>query len=133
MAFPLPVPEAVTKALPPGTSVLLALSGGVDSGLTLALMAHLDCEIETVTFRNFCYGDMGETSRNCCSLDAIEGARRLAVQVYGGHLGARSDRDSHDPDSRLNSRAWYRKASRRMLWLVLCCPVKDMLRMGTLP
>jgi tRNA-uridine 2-sulfurtransferase len=85
MSFPLPVPAELRDLAPPGTSVLLGVSGGVDSSFALALLAHLDCDVHCVTFKNFCTADGefgGEDNRSCCSLDAIEDARRLAAR-YG--------------------------------------------------
>ena len=36
MTFPLPIPDSVRRDLPPGTGVLLGISGGGDSAVTLA-------------------------------------------------------------------------------------------------
>jgi len=73
--------------LPPGTGVLLGLSGGVDSALCLALLDHLGCDVQTVTFKNFCYSEDERvmTEKSCCSLDAIEDARRLAHRFGANH------------------------------------------------
>ena len=80
MTFPLPIPEPLRRALPPGTGVLLGISGGVDSAVALAVLKALECDVQCVTFKNFCYSaDQVElTEKSCCSLDAIEDARRLA-------------------------------------------------------
>ena len=87
MTFPLPIPAELRRRLAPGTTVLLGLSGGVDSAVSLALLRALDCDVQCVTFKNFCYGDasgeLGE--RSCCSLDAIEEARRLAARFDAPH------------------------------------------------
>ena len=87
MSFPLPVPEELRRKLPPGTGVLLGLSGGVDSALSLALLNHLGCDVQTVTFKNFCYNEDERvlTEKSCCSLDAIEDARRLARRFGANH------------------------------------------------
>lgn len=80
MTFPLDIPAPLAARLPAGTGVLLGLSGGVDSAVTLALLRALECDVQCVTFKNFCHGpdaeDLSETS--CCSLEAIDEARRLA-------------------------------------------------------
>jgi tRNA-specific 2-thiouridylase len=79
MSCPLPIHPDLRRALPPGTSVLLALSGGVDSAVSLAVLRALECEVLTVTFKNFCYSDdLDPGDRACCSLDAIDTARSLA-------------------------------------------------------
>ncbi len=86
MAFPLPIPEELRRAVKPGARVLLALSGGVDSALALAMLADLGAEILAVTFKNFCYGpDADPGGKSCCSLDAIEDARALAVRFGARH------------------------------------------------
>jgi len=91
MTPPLHICDELRRSVAPGTSVLLALSGGVDSALSLALLRALDCEVLTVTFKNFCYGETEAqtgattTTRACCSLDAIEDARRLADRFGARH------------------------------------------------
>ena len=79
MTFPLPIPASLRRDLPPGTGVLLGISGGVDSAVTLALLRALECDVQCVTFKNFCYSDEDAfTDKSCCSLEAIDDARRLA-------------------------------------------------------
>lgn len=87
MTFPLPIPEPLRRDLPPGTGVLLGLSGGVDSAVALAVLRELGCRVECVTFRNFCYADDAEaaTEQSCCSLEAIDQARRLAALAGAPH------------------------------------------------
>ncbi len=87
MTFPLPIPEPLRRDLPPGTGVLLGLSGGVDSAVALAVLRELGCRVECVTFRNFCYADRDEaaTEQSCCSLEAIDQARRLATLAGSPH------------------------------------------------
>jgi len=86
MNFPLPIPEALRRAVPPGASVLLALSGGVDSALSLAVLRALGCEVLAVTFKNFCYGDREDIGgKACCSLEAIADARDLARRFGSRH------------------------------------------------
>ena len=87
MTFPLPIPDPLRRALPPGTGVLLGISGGVDSAVTLALLHALGCDVQCVTFKNFCYSDedFAFTDKSCCSLEAIEDARRLASGFDASH------------------------------------------------
>ncbi len=87
MTFPLPIPEPLRRRLPPGTGVLLGLSGGVDSAVTLALLRALECDVQCVTFKNFCYAEADDdlTEKSCCSLDAIDEARRLAGRFGAPH------------------------------------------------
>lgn len=87
MTFPLDIPEPLRQALKPGTGVLLGISGGVDSAVTLALLRALKCDVQCVTFKNFCYSedDVELPEKSCCSLDAIEDARRLARKFDAPH------------------------------------------------
>jgi len=86
LTFPLPLAEDLRRRLPPGTRVLLGVSGGVDSAVALAVLTELGCEVACVTFKNFCYGEDDRfTDRSCCSLDAIDAARRLAARFGAAH------------------------------------------------
>lgn len=89
MDFPLPIPPALRQTAPAGTRVLLALSGGVDSAVALAVLRHLGCEVTAVTFKNFCLGEAGpegaDGERSCCSLEAAEDARRVAASLGARH------------------------------------------------
>ncbi len=87
MAFPLQIPAPLRRALPPGTGVLLGISGGVDSAVALAVLQELDCDVQCVTFKNFCYSeeDIVPDEQSCCSLDAIEDAGRLARRFGAQH------------------------------------------------
>ena len=88
MTFPLPVPAELRAAAPPGTGVLLGVSGGVDSSFALVLLKHLGCDVHCVTLKNFCVSDGafgGTDNKSCCSLDAIDGARRLAARFESRH------------------------------------------------
>lgn len=87
MAFPLPVPEPLRQVLKPGTGVLLGISGGVDSAVALAVLQELGCDVQCVTFKNFCHGDedIVADEQSCCSLDAIEDAGLLARRFGARH------------------------------------------------
>jgi len=88
MAFPLPIPAELRVEIPAGSRVLLAISGGVDSSVALAVLRELGCDVVAVTFKNFCYGEMGpieDDGRSCCSIEAIEEARRIARRFDARH------------------------------------------------
>ena len=87
MTFPLEIPDVLRRQLPPGTGVLLGISGGVDSAVTLALLKALECDVQCVTFKNFCYSEdqIDLTEKSCCSLEAIDDARRLAHSFDAPH------------------------------------------------
>lgn len=88
MTFPLPLPADLRDAVPPGSGVLLGVSGGVDSSLALAALQALGCRVHTVTLKNFCTAEGafgGEANTSCCSLDAIDTARRQAAAAGVAH------------------------------------------------
>jgi tRNA-specific 2-thiouridylase len=58
--------------------VLAAMSGGVDSAVAAALLAEQGHEVIGVTLRLACYGKTPLSPRACCTLDAIDDARRVA-------------------------------------------------------
>jgi len=81
------------------TRVLVAMSGGVDSGVAAALLAEQGHEVIGVTLRLWCHGngpevDAGARSpgrapvsgaRACCTLEAIEEARAVARRMGFPH------------------------------------------------
>ncbi|HRX50109.1 MAG TPA: tRNA 2-thiouridine(34) synthase MnmA [Candidatus Krumholzibacteria bacterium] len=88
MTFPLPFPQDLHDAVPSGSGVLLGVSGGVDSSVALAALTALGCRVHTVTLKNFCTSEGafgGEGNTSCCSLDAIDAARRQAAAAGVAH------------------------------------------------
>jgi tRNA-specific 2-thiouridylase len=62
------------------------MSGGVDSSVAAALLARDGWDVVGITMRNFCYGDLpAGSATGCCSLEAIEDARRVAERVGVPH------------------------------------------------
>ena len=61
--------------------VLAAMSGGVDSAVAAALLAEQGHDVTGVTLRLACYGKTPLSPRACCTLDAIDDARRVAMSM----------------------------------------------------
>jgi tRNA-uridine 2-sulfurtransferase len=77
--------EAPTAAPDRPRRVLAAMSGGVDSAVAAALLAERGDEITGVTLRLWCYGKTPLSPRACCTLDAIDDARRVAQRCGFPH------------------------------------------------
>ncbi len=60
--------------------ILVAMSGGVDSSVTAALLADQGHDVIGVTMKLFCYGD-DVPNRPCCSLDSIVDAASVAEKI----------------------------------------------------
>jgi tRNA-uridine 2-sulfurtransferase len=58
-------------------SVLVAMSGGVDSSLAAALLVEQGYAVTGVTMHLWAGEEMEQGPSSCCSLDAAEGARRV--------------------------------------------------------
>ncbi|MGH7542758.1 MAG: tRNA 2-thiouridine(34) synthase MnmA [Gemmatimonadota bacterium] len=71
----------------PGTRVLVAMSGGVDSSVAAAILVERGCDVVGVTMKNFCYSEVPEehAAAACCSLEAIEDARAVARRLGIAH------------------------------------------------
>ena len=65
--------------------VLAAMSGGVDSGVAAALLAERGWDVTGVTLKLFCYGSSPMSERACCTVDAIDDARRVAGRMGFTH------------------------------------------------
>jgi tRNA-specific 2-thiouridylase len=66
--------------------VLVAMSGGVDSGVAAALLAEQGHEVTGVTLRLWCLGHAPAAPRACCTLEAIEEARGVARRLGFPHF-----------------------------------------------
>lgn len=65
----------------PKHTILVAMSGGVDSSVAAALLAEQGHTVIGVTMKTFCYSDTPTGSRTCCGLDGIRDARRVADRL----------------------------------------------------
>lgn len=69
-----------------GARVLLAMSGGVDSGVSALALAEAGYTVAGLTMKNYCYGDAGAPERSCCSMDAIDDARSVCQRAGIRHM-----------------------------------------------
>src|SRR5262249_17467604 len=66
-------------------TVLVAMSGGVDSSVAAALLAERGFEVVGATLKLWCYEEREPSPRACCSLEAIADARSIAVRLGFAH------------------------------------------------
>ncbi len=66
--------------------VLAAMSGGVDSAVAAALLAEQGHDVTGVTLKLWCYGTTPASPRACCTLDAIDDARAVAMRMGFAHF-----------------------------------------------
>jgi tRNA-specific 2-thiouridylase len=60
----------------PDAAVLVAMSGGVDSSVAALLVRDAGYRAVGLTMKNYCYGDTGGPMRSCCSIEAVQDAKR---------------------------------------------------------
>jgi tRNA-uridine 2-sulfurtransferase len=71
----------MTSAASKGETVLVAMSGGVDSSVAAALLVEQGYRVLGATMKTFCYSETPSHARTCCGLDGIMDARRVADQL----------------------------------------------------
>ncbi|MEO0270742.1 MAG: tRNA 2-thiouridine(34) synthase MnmA [candidate division WOR-3 bacterium] len=70
--------------------VILAISGGIDSSTALFLLKNMGAEIEAITL--FLW-DKNSHKRSCCSIEAVQRARRICYRLKVKHTVIDSRRD----------------------------------------
>jgi len=65
--------------------VLAAMSGGVDSAVAAALLAEQGHDVFGVTLRLACMGKSPTHAKACCTLEAMDDARRVATTMGFSH------------------------------------------------
>ena len=76
--FNLPDPNPIDSALPRGERVVVAMSGGVDSSVAAGLLARQGCDVIGITMQLWPSDLPKNHESGCCSLSAVEDARRVA-------------------------------------------------------
>ncbi|HEX6309709.1 MAG TPA: tRNA 2-thiouridine(34) synthase MnmA [Longimicrobiales bacterium] len=66
-------------------TVLVAMSGGVDSSVAAALLVEQGHRVIGATMKTFCYTDANSSGKTCCGLDGIMDARRVAESLGVPH------------------------------------------------
>jgi tRNA-specific 2-thiouridylase len=61
--------------------VVVAMSGGVDSAASSMMLRDAGFRVVGLTMKNFCFGDEPIPERSCCSIEAIEDARRVCDKI----------------------------------------------------
>lgn len=63
------------------STILCAMSGGVDSSVAAALLVEQGHRVIGATMKTFCYADTPAHARTCCGLDGIANARRVCDRL----------------------------------------------------
>jgi tRNA-specific 2-thiouridylase len=74
-------------------TVLVAMSGGVDSSVAAALLVEQGHRVIGVTMKTFCYSEVEGPSKTCCGLDGIMDARAVADRLGIPHYVFDVERD----------------------------------------
>jgi tRNA-specific 2-thiouridylase len=67
-------------------TVLAAMSGGVDSSVTAALLARAGHRVTGATIKTFCYSEVDGPENTCCGLEGIADAKAVAGRVGFPHF-----------------------------------------------
>lgn len=66
-------------------TILVAMSGGVDSSLAAALLVEQGHRVIGATMKTFCYSENSGPTRTCCGLDGILDARQVCERLGVPH------------------------------------------------
>ena len=79
-------PLKAHPALKPGDRIAVAMSGGVDSSVTAALLHRAGYEVVGVSLQLFDKTGQGSAEGRCCTLDDFQDARRVAFELGFPHF-----------------------------------------------
>lgn len=66
-------------------TILVALSGGVDSTVAALLLREQGHQVLAATLKTFCYGDLPGGPKSCCGLEGLSMARSVAAALGVAH------------------------------------------------
>ena len=69
------------KARPEDTRIVVAMSGGVDSSVVAALLAHQGYDVVGITLQLYDHGEAVAKARSCCAGQDIHDARQAASHI----------------------------------------------------
>jgi len=75
------------------STILVAMSGGVDSAVAAALLVANGHKVIGVTMKLWCYAEGPSPSRGCCTLDAIDDCRAVARRMGFPHYVLNLERE----------------------------------------
>src|SRR5258705_4480797 len=90
---PLPDPPVMNFLPDEPSTILVAMSGGVDSSVAAAVLAEHGHTVIGVTMKLWCYAEGPSPSRGCCTLEAIDDARAVARRMGFTHYVLDLERD----------------------------------------
>jgi len=75
------------------STILVAMSGGVDSAVAAAMLVEQGHTVIGVTMKLWCYSEGPSPSRGCCTLEAIDDARAVSRRMGFAHYVLNLEKD----------------------------------------